>query len=126
MTRSLPEWIGATPDTAIPPRVRLRVFEAKDGRCGQCTRKITAGEPWTLEHIKALVNGGENREANLGVTCSNCLAGKNAADVAEKATVYRKKAKHLGIKAKYSRPLPGSKASGWKRKMSGEVVRREK
>lgn len=27
--RSVEEWIGATPDTAIPPRVRLRVFEKR-------------------------------------------------------------------------------------------------
>lgn len=29
-----------------------------------------------------------------------------------------------GIKPRFSRPMPGSKASGWKKLMSGEVVRR--
>lgn len=123
MTRSVEEWIGKTDDTQAPPRVRVRVFERCQGACGQCGRKIRAGESWTLEHLKALVNGGANRESNLGVTCSWCLPAKNAADVAEKAIVYRKRAKHLGIK-RTSRPMDGSKASQWTRKMDGTVVRR--
>lgn len=81
------------------------------------------GESWTLEHLTALCNGGDNAESNLGVTCKNCLPAKNAADVAEKSKVYQKRAKHLGLK-KSSRPMPGSKASGWKKKMDGTVVRR--
>lgn len=95
--RSVPEWFGATPDTPVPPRVRLRTFDRKDGRCGICGRKIAAGEAWTCEHVVALVNGGENRELNLGVTCSWCLPKKNAADVAEKAKVDSVRKKHLGL-----------------------------
>ena len=123
MTRSVEEWQGKTDDTPAPPRVRLRVWERCKGLCGQCGRKINAGESWTLEHLKALVNGGANREANLGVTCGWCLPAKNAADVAEKAVVYRKRAKHLGIKPK-GRPMDGSKASGWRKRFDGTVERR--
>lgn len=83
-----------------------------------------AGESWTLEHVVALINGGANAEHNLGITCKNCLPAKNAADVAEKARVYRKKAKHTGVVKKSGRPIPGSRNSPWKRKLSGEVVRR--
>lgn len=100
MTRSVPEWIGATPDTTAPPRVRLRVFERADGCCHRCARKINAGERWTLEHLKALVNGGENRESNLDVTCDWCLPEKNAEDVAEKSRVRRKRSKHVGVEKK--------------------------
>lgn len=95
--RSVPEWKGDNPDTAIPDRVRLRVFDAKGGRCHRCTRKIRAGEHWTLEHVKALINGGENREANLDLTCDWCLPEKNAEDVAEKSEINRIRRKHLGI-----------------------------
>lgn len=63
--RTLPEWIGATPDTPIPPRVRLRVFEAHGGVCYLSKRKIRAGEKWQADHVVALINGGENRESNL-------------------------------------------------------------
>ncbi len=100
MARSTNEWIGKTDDTPVPPRVRHRVFKAKGERCHRCTRLIdaAAGEAWTCEHLIALINGGENRERNLDVTCSWCLPIKNAADVAEKSRVYRKAAKNIGIR----------------------------
>lgn len=115
--RSVPEWIGRSPDEAPPPRVRARVFLAKDGRCGQCGRKIV-GETWTCEHVVAIINGGANRESNLGVTCSWCLPAKNAEDVAIKSKTARMRAKHHGIKSK-GRPMPGSRASPWKQKIGG-------
>lgn len=121
--RSVPEWIGGTPDAQAPPRVRVRVFDRDGGRCHRCTRQVSAGEAWTLEHLIALCNGGANRETNLGVTCGWCLPAKNRADVAEKAIVYRKRAKHLGIAAK-KRPFPGSRQSRLKKKVNGEVVER--
>jgi len=123
IARSVPEWVGATPDTPAPDRVRVRVFDRCEGRCDTCSRKIAAGETWTLEHRKALINGGQNRESNLGVTCNWCLPEKNAADVAEKSRTYRKRAKHLGVK-KPSRPMPGSRGSGWRKHMDGSVSRR--
>lgn len=96
--RSVPEWIGATDDTPVPDRVRTRVFIAKGGRCHSCKRKITAGESWTCEHVLALINGGENRESNLDLTCDWCLPEKNATDVAIKSKNYRVRKRHIGIK----------------------------
>ena len=124
MPRSVPEWIGRTPDTPVPQRVRVRVFEDKEGRCHKCRRQIRPGDRWTCEHLKALINGGENRESNLDLTCDWCLPEKNAADVREKAVTYRKRSKHIGAAAKSRRPIPGSKESGWKQKLTGEWVRR--
>lgn len=109
--RSVGEWIGKTDDTPVPPRVRVRVFEAKGGRCHRCTRKIPAGQQWTCEHLKALINGGENRESNLDVTCDWCLPVKNAEDVAEKSKVYKRRKSHLGVKKK-RRTIPGRKFDG--------------
>jgi hypothetical protein len=103
MSRAVPEWIGKTPDTTIPPRVRMRVFTSKVGKCHRCSRKIGAGEPWTCEHLIAIINGGSNRESNLDVTCCFCLPVKNAEDVAEKSRVYRKAAKNIGIDLRSSR-----------------------
>ena len=115
MSRSTAEWIGASDDTAVPPRVRLRVFQAKDGRCHKCRRKIAAGERWTCEHMVALINGGANRESNLDVTCDWCLPAKNAADVAEKSRTYRKRKANLGVRKPRT-------ILGW-RKFNGDVVR---
>lgn len=113
--RSVDEWTGKTPDSAVPPRVRLRVFDAKGGRCHKCGRKIGASDKWTCEHVKALCNGGENRESNLDCTCSWCLPEKNAADVKEKSKVYATRAKHVGIKLKSGRPFP-KRADPWNKR----------
>lgn len=98
MSRAVPEWIGKTDDTPVPPRVRLRVFEAKGGKCHSCGRKIRPGERWTCEHLVALINKGQNRESNLDVTCDWCLPAKNAADVREKSHVRKRQARNIGIK----------------------------
>jgi hypothetical protein len=103
--RSVPEWIGATPDTAIPPRVRLRVFEAHGGVCHISGRKIRAGEKWEADHVIAVINGGENRESNLAPALLDKHKAKTAADVRQKADVARKRQKHLGIKTESGRKL---------------------
>ena len=122
MARAVPEWIGATHDTAVPDRVRLRVWERCEGRCGECGRKIGPADTWIIEHLIALANGGENRERNLGVTCGWCKPKKDKRDVAVKAKIARTKKKHLGIKKK-SNLIPGSKGSGFRRRMDGTVER---
>lgn len=124
MTRSVPEWIGRTPDTPAPPRVRLRVFERAGGCCHRCGRKIMAGDTWTLEHLVALINGGGNAEGNLGVTCRWCLPEKNAEDVAEKAKVARVRKKHVGA----TKPRSGfatARSGPFKAKIGGGIVRRD-
>jgi 5-methylcytosine-specific restriction endonuclease McrA len=95
MSRAVALWIGKTDDTPVPPRVRDRVFEREGGRCHRCTKIIRPGEKWTLEHRKALINGGRNAEDNLCLTCCNCLPAKNADDVAEKSAVATKRKKHV-------------------------------
>lgn len=131
MSRSLDEWEGKTADTAIPDRVRLRVFQRANGLCGSCRRPIRGGETWTLEHVIALINWRitadkphGNRESNLGVTCCNCLAPKNAADVAIKSETYTMAKKHILPRKPKGRSMPGTKASGWKHKIGGGWERR--
>lgn len=124
MSRTVQEWIGKTDDEAIPARVKLRVFLAKDGRCEDCKNKITAAlGPPQYDHVIALINGGENRESNVQLLCNGCHKKKTKADVAEKAMIYRKRIKHLGIGRKPSR-FPCSRNSRFKKKISGEVVER--
>ena len=108
MSRAVEEWIGKTDDTPIPPRVKLRVFELHGGVCHLSGRKIRAGEPWDCDHVKALINGGENRESNLAPALRDKHRLKTAEDVAEKAVVARKRTKHLGIaRPKYRWPSRG-------------------
>lgn len=122
--REAEEWRGKTDDSPIPPRVRLRVFEAHGGICHLSGRRIQAGEPWDCDHVVALVNGGEHRESNLAPALRDKHREKTALDVREKSIVRRKRMKSIGIAPKKGRPMPGSKASKFKRKMNGEVVLR--
>jgi len=123
--RSVKEWVGKTPDAPVPPRVRLRVLARGRYQCAVCGGYIATGVPWTCDHTVAIVNGGENRESNLRVICNKlCLKPKDRADVAEKSRTYKKRAAHYGIKRRKGRPMPGSRASGLKKKMDGTVIRR--
>jgi 5-methylcytosine-specific restriction protein A len=130
MTRSVPEWIGRSDDTPVPPRVRLRVLERFGRRCdpaGGCGRPLRPGDAWVCDHAEALVNGGANRERNLRPLCGWCGTLKTEADVHEKSSLYRKRLRHAGIKlAPTGRPLPGTIASGWKHRMDGGWERRAK
>jgi 5-methylcytosine-specific restriction endonuclease McrA len=124
MSRSVNEWIGRTDDTPVPDRVRVRVFLAKGGKCHACGRKVNAAvEPWTCEHLIALINGGENRESNLDVTCCNCLPAKNAGDVAIKSKTAKMRKKTILKRKSKWRPMPGSRASGIRKRMNGDVER---
>lgn len=95
--RSVPEWIGKSNDEKIPPRVKLRIFERAGGKCHISGRAIRAGEAWDADHVIALCNGGEHRESNLAPALADKHRAKTKADVAEKATNYRKRASHLGL-----------------------------
>jgi 5-methylcytosine-specific restriction protein A len=121
--RSTNEWIGTTPDTPVPDRVRVRVFDRDGGRCQcGCGRKVMAGESWDTDHKIALVNGGENRESNLTTLLTEHHKSKTRRDVAIKSKTYRMRKRHLGIR-KPSR-FPGARNSPLKKKMDGTVVLR--
>lgn len=122
--RSVPEWVGKTPDSAAPPTVRLRNFRDHDGRCHICGLKIHVGEKWDSDHVKRIEDGGVNRESNLAPAHRACHSKKTAEENRRQAKADRMAKKHLGIKPRKSRPIAGSKASGWKRKMDGTVERR--
>jgi 5-methylcytosine-specific restriction enzyme A len=124
MTRSVEEWRGKTDDTQIPPRVKIRIFEKHNRCCGCCSRTIVGKLLPRYDHIIALVNGGQNRESNIQLLCSECHDCKTAIDVKEKSVVYRKKAKHIGIKLRRGRPIPGSKNSEWKKTFNHGWVKR--
>ena len=122
MTRSVEEWIGKTDDQAIPPRVRLRVFERHGGICHLSGRKIMPGDAWDADHVIALVNGGEHRESNMAPALRTEHRKKTARDVAQKAKDRRIRAKHLGIR-KPSR-FATARTGKFKQKIGGQTVPR--
>lgn len=120
--RSVPEWIGKNDDSPVPPRVKARVFEAHHGICHISGRRIMAGEKWDTEHVLAISLGGENRETNLAPALVEPHKIKTKADRRQKAKNDRVRKKHLGIR----RPsrFAFSRNSPFKKKLSGEIVRR--
>ncbi|AKG94545.1 restriction endonuclease-like [Paracoccus phage Shpa] len=121
--RAVDEWVGKTPDAKVPDRVRLRVFAAHGGICHLTGRKIRPGDPWDLDHVQALCNGGEHRESNLAPAIREAHREKTAQDVKLRAKADRVRKKHLGI-WKPKTPMPGSRASKWKKPLYGPAIRR--
>lgn len=103
--RSVPEWIGKTPDAMPPKRVRLRIFDRFGGTCQISGRKIAPTDKWHLDHEKPLHAGGENRESNLRPVLADAHQRKSSDEVKVKAKVNRSRAKHIGIKDEPSRKI---------------------
>lgn len=108
MARSVPAWVGRNDDSAIPPRVRLRVWDREEGKCHRCRRQIPADDAWIIEHRLAIILGGANAEQNLCLSCSWCKPVKDAEDTAAKSKTASVRQKHLGI-----RPAPTMRSAGF-------------
>lgn len=96
MSRTVSEWIGKTDDSKAPPKVRDRLFQVHGKTCNICKIAIKDVEGFDLDHVAALINGGENRESNLAPVHRHCHVGKTAIDVKIKAKVAKVRQKHNG------------------------------
>lgn len=103
--RTVAEWVGSSPDAKVPDHVRQRIFMRHNGICHIAGRKIRAGEPWDLDHIKALRDGGEHRESNLAPALKDKHLAKTVEENRERAVTNRKFAKHHGTKVKSGRKI---------------------
>jgi len=99
MSRKKPEWRGKTDDAMPPPTVRLRIFRDHGGACHLCGQKVGVGERWDADHVKALEDGGENRETNMAPTHAKCHRRKTSAENSRRAKADRAAMKHHGIKS---------------------------
>jgi 5-methylcytosine-specific restriction protein A len=97
MARKLEEWIGRTDDHRAPKTVRDRVMDRTSRTCHLCNRPISLKDKYDIDHVKALINGGENRETNLAPAHRDCHKVKTAEDVALKAKAAKQRQKHLRI-----------------------------
>lgn len=83
MSRAVEEWIGKTDDSVPPASVRLRILRRYSFHCYRSGAEIAPNSKgWALDHIKALCNGGENRESNLAPISFAEHKLKTAEDVA--------------------------------------------
>lgn len=118
--RSIPEWVGATPDTPVPLAVKLRVLRRYGNRCYLSGQLIRAGDTWDVEHVLALGLNGRNAEANLAPALKDPHREKTSADVGAMAKADRVARKHFGLE----QPRRGG-FRGW-RNMRGDIVWRDR
>jgi 5-methylcytosine-specific restriction endonuclease McrA len=77
-----------------------------------------------FDHHLSAEMGGDNSLDNCRAVCIPCHRRKTAQDIRAIRKSDRQRDKFTGAYRRSGRPRPGSRASGWKRKVSGEVVRR--
>ena len=109
---------------ALTDKQRLRLFIDRDGLCCICGGKINAvNERWIDEHIAPLWLDGDNELSNRAPAHEKCARAKTDKEATERAKGRRVAERHFGAK-RSTRPMIGSRASGYKKKMDGTVVKR--
>ncbi len=93
--------------------------------CHICKGPIWLGaEKWEAEHVIRRVLKESDSPEDVMPAHVLCHRPKTAADNRETAKGKRVSEFHHGIKQQSRSVIPGSKRSPWKKKISGEVVRR--
>jgi 5-methylcytosine-specific restriction enzyme A len=109
----------------LSTRERVQCFEDGHGECHLCFRKIFPGEVWEVSHPIPLAAGGTDTRENRRPAHKKCHARQTAElDIPLIAKTKRIRARHIGARAPSAHPMPGSKASGLRRRMNGTVERR--
>lgn len=120
------QYIAPTPRRPMTKQRRVRIFLSRNGVCCHCTVQIRAHiDDWFIEHPEAVNLGGSDDDADLWPAHVKCKPVKDAADAALIADRNSFIDKNCVDAPRKSRPMPGSKASGWKKLFSGQVVRRD-
>ena len=83
---------------SITKTMRVRIFDAGEGKCHLCGLPIAAGEPWEVEHVKPLSMGGKDDETNMRPAHVDCHAGKTKTEAGPRAKADRVRAAHIGAR----------------------------
>jgi hypothetical protein len=79
---------------------------------------------WRADHIRRWAEGGEDTPENLRPICVHCDVTEKAPHDTREVAKGKRVRDSIYIGKRSSRPMPGSKASPFKKKMNGEVERR--
>ncbi len=102
---------------------RAAMHDAHGSKCVVCLEPIPAGEPFIDEHVIPLGLGGTNDMSNRGPAHVGCAKKKTQRDLKILAKAKRVRARHLGLKKRGGRKIPGSKGTGWRKPINGPAYR---
>ena len=106
-------------------KVKAEAFVRAKGRCEKCNVKLMGNAEY--DHIVPTAYGqyGPPTLANCQLLCQKCHRQKTSTrDVPAIAKADRIKRKLQGRTKKHKAIIPGSKASGWKKKLNGPTEKR--
>lgn len=119
------EYITPSDRKPMTKQRRTRIFLSRNGECCLCHTQIRAHvDDWYIEHPEALNLGGSDDDKDLWPAHYRCKPKKDAADAALIAERNSFIDKNCVDAPRKSQPMPGTKASGLKKKMNGQVVLR--
>lgn len=111
---------------SVSSKERLRLFMLHGGICHLCGVKIDGvRQAWQVEHVIPWALTRDDSDANRQPAHVNCHKVKTAKDVDDIARAKRREQSYMGARRGPKSVMPGSKASGWKKRMDGSVVRRK-
>jgi len=103
---------------------KAKAWEREQGHCQDCGKAIRPGDGPEYDHDKPAFYGGDNSLSNCRVVCRPCHSLKTRSHNSHEMPKSRrliKKGAGLRGKALRGRPLPGTRASGLRKKMNGDV-----
>jgi len=113
------------PRRPLTEKQKLQMYIAAKGICCLCGQKINGVKEAWDEHVNPLWLNGDNSAPNRAPAHEKCAKAKSAAESTQRSKIRSKAEKHFGAKDTRSRPMAGTKRSGWKIKMNGKAERRE-
>ena len=123
--RPVPDWVGKRPESMPGQLVLLRLYAKQNGLCACGCGRVMSFERDVIEcdHIVTLIDGGENRESNLQLMLQEHHRVKTSGEATVRSAERRHKAKAFSSLRKPS--FPTNRNGPLKKKMNGEVVRRD-
>jgi 5-methylcytosine-specific restriction endonuclease McrA len=108
--------------TEFTRTTKLAAWNASGGKCADCEREISPGTGPEYDHAIPCELGGDNSLGNCVVLCIACHKAKTAK--LDMPAIVKTRSVQAGyVNAKTRRnPLPGSKGSGFRKKMDGTVL----
>lgn len=106
----------------FPVSVKKAAAARANGFCDICKLPIQ-GRP-EFDHILPDGLGGKPEQSNCAVLCRKCHRAKTKRDNARMSKADRIKSKNNGTRfTRTSQPMPGTRASGIRKRMNGTVER---